>query len=45
MDLYLAGRLNLDAMVSRTIALDEINAAFDAMMRGEVVRSVISYAR
>jgi len=44
-DLYLAGRLNLDAMVSRTIALDEVNAAFDAMMRGEVVRSVISYAR
>ena len=42
-DLYLAGKLKLDEMISRTIKLDEINAAFDAMMNGEVVRSVIRY--
>jgi len=42
-DLYLRGRLELDALVSRRIALDDVNAAFDAMVRGEVARSVIVY--
>jgi S-(hydroxymethyl)glutathione dehydrogenase / alcohol dehydrogenase len=42
-DLYLAGKLKLDEMISRTIRLDEVNAAFDAMMAGDVVRSVIRY--
>ncbi|MFZ0666684.1 MAG: S-(hydroxymethyl)mycothiol dehydrogenase [Acidimicrobiales bacterium] len=41
-DLYLQGRLDLDAFVSETIALDEIEAAFDKMQRGEVLRSVVS---
>ena len=38
------GQLNLDAMVSRTIELDEINDGFRAMQAGEVIRSVISYS-
>jgi Zn-dependent alcohol dehydrogenase len=29
-------------MVSRTIKLDEVNEAFEAMERGEVIRSVIT---
>jgi S-(hydroxymethyl)glutathione dehydrogenase / alcohol dehydrogenase len=35
------GRLDLGAMVSRRLALDEINEAFRAMQAGEVLRSVI----
>jgi S-(hydroxymethyl)mycothiol dehydrogenase len=41
-DLYLQGRLDLDAFVSETIALDEVEAAFERMQRGEVLRSVVS---
>jgi S-(hydroxymethyl)glutathione dehydrogenase / alcohol dehydrogenase len=37
------GRLDLGAMVSRTIALDEVNEAFRAMQAGEVIRSVITH--
>jgi len=42
-DLYMSGRLDLDAMVTRTIDLSEINDAFAAMGRGESGRSVIRY--
>jgi S-(hydroxymethyl)glutathione dehydrogenase/alcohol dehydrogenase len=38
---YLAGRLDLDSMVSRTISLDQINDAFAAMGTGELARQVI----
>lgn len=41
--LWKAGRLDLDGMISRRIKLDEINDAFDAMKRGEVIRQVISF--
>jgi len=37
------GRLDLDALVTRRIALDELNDAFRAMQAGEVARSVIVY--
>ena len=40
-DLYLQGRLDLDRFVSETIALDEVEHAFDKMERGEVLRSVV----
>lgn len=40
-DLIESGRLDTSAMVSRTIALDEVNEAFRAMEAGEVIRSVI----
>jgi len=40
-DLYLQGRLDLDRFVSETIALDEVEEAFHAMERGEVLRSVV----
>jgi S-(hydroxymethyl)mycothiol dehydrogenase len=41
-DLYLAGRLDLDRFVSETITLDEVEAAFARMQRGEVLRSVVT---
>ncbi|WP_405740390.1 S-(hydroxymethyl)mycothiol dehydrogenase [Streptomyces sp. NBC_01525] len=40
-DLHLQGRLNLDAFVSETIALDQVEEAFAKMHRGEVLRSVV----
>jgi S-(hydroxymethyl)mycothiol dehydrogenase len=40
-DLYLAGRLDLDLFVSETIALDGVEQAFHRMERGEVLRSVV----
>lgn len=43
--LYLDGRLNLDAMVSQTITLNDVEDAFAAMERGAVIRSVISLER
>lgn len=41
-DLYLQGRFDLDAFVSETIALDEVENAFHKMERGEVLRSVVT---
>ena len=43
LDLYAAGKLNLDRLISRTYQLVEINEAFDAMLRGEVARGVITF--
>ncbi len=40
-DLYRQGRLDLDAFVSETIGLDEVEEAFAKMHRGEVLRSVV----
>jgi S-(hydroxymethyl)glutathione dehydrogenase/alcohol dehydrogenase len=40
-DLVETGRLDLNAMVSRRVKLDEINDAFRAMQAGEVIRSVV----
>ncbi|MGP3999073.1 S-(hydroxymethyl)mycothiol dehydrogenase [Streptomyces sp. 8N706] len=42
-DLYLQGRLNLEAFVSETIGLDDIEEAFGKMQRGEVLRSVVVF--
>jgi S-(hydroxymethyl)glutathione dehydrogenase/alcohol dehydrogenase len=35
------GQLDLGAMVSRRISLDEVNDGLDAIESGEVIRSVI----
>src|SRR5581483_1550651 len=40
-DLYLQGRLPLDAFVSDTIGLADVEEAFGRMQRGEVLRSVV----
>jgi S-(hydroxymethyl)glutathione dehydrogenase/alcohol dehydrogenase len=40
-DLYMAGKLKLDELVSRTYPLEGINDAFAALKNGEVARSVM----
>jgi S-(hydroxymethyl)mycothiol dehydrogenase len=40
-DLYLQGRLPLDAFVSETIGLDDVEEAFGRMVAGDVLRSVV----
>lgn len=42
-DLYQKGELKLDELISRTISVEQVNEAFDAMKTGEVARSVITY--
>jgi S-(hydroxymethyl)mycothiol dehydrogenase len=42
-DLYLSGRFPLDRFVSETVALDDVEAAFAKMQRGEVLRSVVTF--
>jgi S-(hydroxymethyl)glutathione dehydrogenase/alcohol dehydrogenase len=41
-DFYQRGALKLDGMITRTYSLDDINAAFDALGRGENARGVIT---
>jgi alcohol dehydrogenase len=38
---YRAGRLPVDRLLSGTIPLEEINAGFDSLARGETVRTVV----
>lgn len=40
-DLYLQGRFDLDAFVTETIGLDEVEKAFERMHHGDVLRSVV----
>ena len=42
-ELYRAGELQLDELVSRRIGLSDVNAAFEALVAGEVARSVIVF--
>ena len=42
-DLYLQGRFDLDAFVSETIGLEDVEAAFEKMHKGEVLRSVVVF--
>ena len=41
-ELYRAGKLPVDKLLSGTGPLDDINAAFDRLDRGEVIRHVIT---
>jgi Zn-dependent alcohol dehydrogenase len=43
LDLYLAGKLKLDELVSHSYRLEEINEAYAAMLGGEVARGVIVF--
>jgi S-(hydroxymethyl)glutathione dehydrogenase/alcohol dehydrogenase len=40
---YLDGRLHLDQLITRRIALDEINDGFAALKSGEAIRSVVMF--
>jgi S-(hydroxymethyl)mycothiol dehydrogenase len=42
-DLYLQGRLNLDAFVTEEISLDQVEEAFAKMHHGDVLRSVVVF--
>jgi S-(hydroxymethyl)glutathione dehydrogenase / alcohol dehydrogenase len=42
-DFYMQGRLKLDEMITRRMALDEINEAMRAMKAGEVARQVVTF--
>jgi S-(hydroxymethyl)mycothiol dehydrogenase len=42
-DLYRQGRLDLDAFVSETIELGDVEKAFTRMEHGEVLRSVVTF--
>lgn len=44
-DQYVLGRLDLDAFVSERIGLEDVEAAFDTMRSGKVLRSVVELAR
>ncbi len=41
--LYKAGKLRLDELITRTYPLEEADAAFEALGRGEVARSVLTF--
>ncbi len=43
LDLYRAGKLKLDELVTRRYRLDEINEAYASMLTGEVARGVIVF--
>jgi S-(hydroxymethyl)glutathione dehydrogenase/alcohol dehydrogenase len=42
-DLYMSGKYRLEALITRKVALADLNHAFDQMLKGEVKRSVVVY--
>ena len=42
-DTYMSGELDLESLVTRRVALDDVNDAFEAMERQEGIRTVITY--
>lgn len=42
-EMYLAGQLNLDDLITNTYTLDQINEGFEAMRNGENIRGVILF--
>lgn len=42
-ELYLAGQLNLDDLITKTYTLDQINEGYEAMRNGENIRGVIMF--
>ena len=42
-DWYMDGKINIDDLITHSMPLDEINAAFDLMHAGESIRSVVVY--
>jgi S-(hydroxymethyl)glutathione dehydrogenase/alcohol dehydrogenase len=43
LNLWKAGKLDLEGMISRRIGIDDINDAFQSMQRGEVIRQVVTF--
>lgn len=42
-DLYLAGKLKIDELITRRYALDEVNEAFRALAAGELARGILVF--
>ncbi|HVV92210.1 MAG TPA: S-(hydroxymethyl)glutathione dehydrogenase/class III alcohol dehydrogenase [Hyphomicrobiales bacterium] len=42
-DWYMEGRIDIDDLITHTMPLDQINAAFDLMHEGKSIRSVVLY--
>ena len=42
-DWYMEGRIEIDAMITHTLALEDINTGFDLMHEGKSIRSVVVY--
>ncbi|MBX3531656.1 MAG: S-(hydroxymethyl)glutathione dehydrogenase/class III alcohol dehydrogenase [Rhizobiaceae bacterium] len=42
-DWYMAGKIEIDPMITHILTLDEINRGFDLMHAGESIRSVVVY--
>ena len=40
-DMFMDGKLPFDKMISKTYSLDQVNDAFNALEKGEVIRSVV----
>ena len=43
LNLYKAGKLKLDELITRSFPLEEVNSAFEVLARGEVARSVLTF--
>jgi len=43
-DRYMSGEIEIDALVTGTVRLEEINRAFELMHRGEAIRTVVDLA-
>jgi len=42
-DLYMAGKLPIDKLITNSYGLDQINEAYEALEKGKVIRSVIKF--
>ncbi|MCY4228209.1 MAG: S-(hydroxymethyl)glutathione dehydrogenase/class III alcohol dehydrogenase [Gammaproteobacteria bacterium] len=42
-DWYMEGKINIDDLITHTMPLEKINDAFDLMLAGESIRSVVEY--
>jgi S-(hydroxymethyl)glutathione dehydrogenase/alcohol dehydrogenase len=43
-DLYAAGKLNLDDMITKRFRLEQVNEAYEEMSQGKLARGVIVFA-
>jgi S-(hydroxymethyl)glutathione dehydrogenase/alcohol dehydrogenase len=42
-DWYMEGRIEIDSMITHSLALDDINAGFDLMHEGKSIRAVVNF--
>jgi S-(hydroxymethyl)glutathione dehydrogenase/alcohol dehydrogenase len=42
-DLFMGGKLPIDKLITKSCSLDEINEAYEALVKGEVVRTIVRF--